>query len=103
MDQVLHDFDFTGIHDKYDQEIKNTCMIFQHMTFAPDAQDWKWLRIKGLMVQKPEFDYYIHKIKSGINVQVMHSGEAMCYRFGVLIYIEDEKLNILPYMNGHID
>jgi hypothetical protein len=65
------------------------------MTFAPDAQDWKWLHIKGAMLNKPEFDYYIHKIKSGIDIQVMPSGETTSYLFGIA------KLETLPYMNPH--
>ena len=104
MDQVLHDFNFAiGIDKKYVQDIKDTCMIFQHITFAPDGQDWKWLHVKGIMVNKPEFDYYIHKVKSGIDVQVTRTGETMCYLFGVVIYFEDEQLGIWPYMNPHMD
>jgi hypothetical protein len=41
MEKVLADFDFsTGIDEEYIQEIKDTCLIFQHITFAPNGQDW---------------------------------------------------------------
>jgi hypothetical protein len=64
MDILRDSFDFSGIHDKYIRDIKETCMIFEHISFAPDGADWKWLCIKGTMLGKPEFDYYVSKANS---------------------------------------
>lgn len=102
MDKILQNHDFSGIDPENIKDIKETCMIFQNMSFAPDSKDWKWICIKGTMVGKPIYDYYIHKMKGGFSVQVMKAGDSVVYHFAVVIFTEDGVLKIWPYNNGHL-
>jgi hypothetical protein len=82
-------------------EIKDTCAIFQHVSVAPSAQDWKWIRFNGEMFGKKDLDYVVlpHGPFS-INVQVMKKGNLILYDFGIII-TKDSNGNIIEFMPYH--
>ena len=99
MDVILNNHDFTGIHDETIENIKETCRIFQHLSFSPDALNWNFMNIKGEMVNKPMYDYNIYPVKQGFMVKVVNKN-CDIFLFGVCIFTEDGILKIWPFNNG---
>jgi hypothetical protein len=88
----LTDFDEETI-----KEIHATVDIFQNITFAKDAKDWKWMKIHGCVLGKPELDYYVLPLNKGdYHVQVGKAGFVIDYKFGIAFASDSEPL---PYHN----
>ena len=85
----------TGFDEATILEIHATIDIFKHMTFAKDAGDWRWMKIKGSMFGKPEFDYYVLPFGKGdFHVQVGKAGFEIAYKFGIVFPADAEPI---PY------
>ena len=102
MDIILQNYDFSKVHHETIDEIKETCKIFQYLSISPNAKDLQWICIKGIMVGKPMYDYYIHPVKDGFDVQVMKAGNSHVFQFAVMIFTENGVLKIHPYNNNHL-
>ena len=99
MKSILQSFDFSGIDDKYIEDIKDACFIFQNFEFLCATPD-VWLRMPGDVFGKPHLSYSIGQCKDGIHVQVGKNTLPNIFQFGVYIFKEDGQTKILPYMNG---
>jgi len=111
MDFLLQSFDFSGIDDKYIQDIKDTCLLFQDFKFlcycncsAAEGNMTQtkevWARMCGRMFGKPNFTFSVGQCKDGIHVQVGRNTCPDIFDFGVYIFREHGQQKILPYMNG---
>lgn len=75
----------SGFDDVNMRLIQQTISIFKHFTFAPDAENWKWLRINGGAFGNTNLDYCVLPFTSrDFHVQVGPAGFTMAYKFGVV-------------------
>jgi hypothetical protein len=72
---------------------------FKNFTFAPDACDWKWLRIDGACFDAPEYEYYVYPLARG-NFYVQVGPIGRIWEFGVWFERTGGRLETQPYRNG---
>ena len=98
--------DLRGFDEETNAHIHRVVDRFKNFTFAPDACDWKWLRINGACFDTPEYEYYVMPLHHGnFHVQVGSVSRVpseFCYRFGVWFERNGDRLETQPYRNGHL-
>ena len=105
MNALLSSFDFSGIHEKYVDDVIVACKRFQEFKMLPTSAPVTILGARFDDCEKSLFDYVVSYVKNGIDVQAFRVGETRTplFRFGVIITMMEEERKIWPYMNGHLD
>ncbi len=96
MDALLQTYDFSGVHAKYVDDMKDACRKFSDFKLRRDEPP---VTVKGSKLY-----YFISPVKNGIDVQAFSSASDM--EFGMLLFgvmITCDEPYVLPYMNGHRD
>ena len=93
----LEDFDEPTI--KY---IYKVIDYFKNIQFSPEAGDWKWMRVNGVLLDTPEYEYYVLPMRKAFDVQMCPVGKGLCYIFGVVFEWEGENLKPWVYHNAHL-
>jgi hypothetical protein len=93
---------FTNIGKTY---INRTLELFEHYVYSTD-EEIMTLDGCSLDVMMQDFNFYIRRIKEGIDVQVIAKKDPVqvCYMFGVYIYQEKgskDSKEALVYHHGH--
>ena len=87
------------------EHIERVFAIFKHFEVSPDAQDWKWIKIDGAAFgdATSAYNFYIHRIKDGLSVQVSSKKDpqGMAYMFGMNIYLEHGVKKAFAYHHCH--
>lgn len=91
---------FTDLGDEYVDKVAN---IFRHMSFAPDAGDWKWLKISGdaFGQEWEDMNFFVHPNKDGFSVQMIKKESTMCYMFGINFNTVGNVTYARAYHHGH--
>lgn len=77
--------------------------IFRHLSFSPDAGDWKWLKISGDAFGKEweDMNFWVHPYtENGFSVQ-MSKKESNNYMFGIHFSKVGNETHAQAYHHGH--
>jgi hypothetical protein len=92
------DINYEGFSERKINVIKDTFLLFQHFSFGDSNSDTDFVKMDGIMINWPDYIYYIYKIKKGIHVQVCKRNGFML--FGVFIEKDVKSTNLLAYHHG---
>ena len=103
MEALLSTYDFSGVHAKYVDDMKDACRRFQEFKLNPEDPP-----ITVECSNGSTLDYIISPAKNGINVHAFYAGTSGhgSFVFGVMITRDGDDrddLGVWPYMNGHRD
>lgn len=99
MEETLAAFDFSTIGNQYVDEIKRTCLTFEHVTLHNLGQE-AYITMPGSMLGFDHFMYYVMPAKNGLHIQACPLDSSNFY-LGVYIVRENSEIEILPYLNNH--
>lgn len=95
-----------GFDEETIELIHKVIGIFINFQFADDAENWKWLTIKGECFNMPEYFFYVLPLckkynKCFFNVQVIRGDPNLPYKFGIVFTWnpDEDRYDPMPYHN----